>query len=362
MKNALRLLFLAVALFTSFSLRGAGVNRDTVLVARLEFVVNTSTVVENDVYEHFVGEILPLLRENRENVIKVMVVGSASPEGNKARNRVLETIRSDKAVFYLMNAVDRSKIEVINSSDMFLHVAKREDSDYAARRGVYIEIWLHKPEIYERVDTLRFEKIDTVYSHSTDTIYIEKPWKRIPVLALKTNLVSDLLITPNVQAELYTHVAGLSLEFSYTCPWWHDDGVYFYHQILNGTAGVRKYFKNDYLGHYLGTYVHTGIYDLCYDKRNGWQGETNGAGLGYGYVFASKKHPRLKFEAFIRAGWLYTRYDTYHASEPFDGKYYYNWYKKASDFVPRRFVMNYVGPTMVGFNLTYDLICLRRYY
>lgn len=340
---------------------GFEVKKDTVLVARLEFVVNTATVIENGEYEHFANEILPLLRENKDNVMKIMVVGSASPEGNKTRNRFLETIRSEKAVFYLSKIIERNRIEIINSSDMFLHVAKREDSDYAARRGVYIEIWLHKPEIYEKIDTVRFERIDTLYSHSVDTIYIEKNWKRIPILGIKTNLISDIAITPNVQAELYTHLWGTSLEFSYTFPWWHDDGIYFYHQILNGTAGIRKYLKDNYTGHYFGIYGNTGIYDICYDKNEGYQGEEHGAGLTYGYVFQSSKHPRWKAELFIRGGWMYSRYDTYHASNPFDGKYYYNWYKKASEFVPRRLELNYLGPTMFGFNITYDLICLRRY-
>lgn len=353
------LILIITMLFIPAILLGAEVKRDTVLVGRLEFVVNTDKVIENAEYEHFANEILPLLQENKDNVIKVMVVGSASPEGNKARNRVLETIRSEKAAQYLSSIVDRSKIEIINSSDMFLHVAKRESSDYAARRGVYIEIWLHKPEIYKSVDTVRFERIDTVYCH--DTVYFEKPWKCIPILGIKTNLISDIAITPNVQAELYTHLWGLSLEFSYTFPWWYNDDIYFYHQILNGTAGIRKYLKNDYTGHYFGIYANTAIYDICYDKREGYQGEANGVGLSYGYVFQNSKHPRWKTELFVRAGVLYTRYDTYHASNPFDGKYYYNWYKKASDFIPRRFVLNYLGPTMIGFNITYDLICVRRY-
>ena len=363
LKNIFKTLIICIMLFASVNLFGSEAKKDTVLVGRLEFVINTATVIENEQYEHFANEMLPLIEENKENVMKVMVVGSASPEGNKARNRVLETIRSERATFLLSRVIDRDKIEIINSSEMFLHVSKREDSDFAARRGVYIEVWLHRPEIYERVDTIRIEKRDTLYSHSIDTIYIEKPWKRIPILAVKTNLASDIVATPNVQAELYTWLWGLSLEFDYTCPWWHKDyGSYVYYQLLDGKAGIRKYLNNKYNGHWIGVYANTAIYDFCFwNKDKGWQGEVYGAGLGYGYVFQSKKYPRIKFEPYIRVGWFNTKFDTYHASQPWNEKYYYNWYLRASDFVPRRFNMNYFGPTEIGFNFTFDLICLRKY-
>lgn len=366
MKNLFKIFLLSVLLFASFTLNGQEVERDTIVIGRIEFTVNTLNIVKNECYEHFVNEVIPLVRDNKDRVVKAMVVGSASPEGRKERNRALASGRAMKALPFLREVLSDSLINIVSDSELFLQMSKCKEEDFKIRRGTYIEIWISGKNEHV-IDTLRIERIDTVYIHDTlyvhDTVYIEKPFKRIPILAIKTNLVSDLLITPNVQAELYTHLWGLSLEFDYTFPWFHKDyDDYFYYQILNGTAGIRKYLNNKYNGHYFGIYANTAIYDICpFDKDKGWQGEVYGAGISYGYVFQNKKHPRLKFEPYIRVGWFNTKFDTYHASQPWDGKYYYNWYLRASDFVPRRFNMNYFGPTEIGFNFTFDLICLRKY-
>ncbi len=346
---------------------GQMVEKDTVITGRVEFVVNTNRIIDNDCYSQFANEILPMVHYNEDRVIKVMIVGSASPEGNPERNRYLSKIRAEKVLDILSKFISKEKIDVVSDGELFLQVSRCKKEDFKVRRGVYVEAWIEGVSTHT-VNTLKLERVDTLYIHDTlylhDTVYIEKPFKRIPILAVKTNLVSDLLVTPNIQAELYTHLWGLSLEFDYTFPWFHKDyDKYFYYQILNGTAGIRKYLNNKYNGHYFGIYANTAVYDICpFDKDKGWQGEVYGAGISYGYVFQNKKHPRLKFEPYIRVGWFNTKFDTYHASQPWDGKYYYNWYLKASDFVPRRFNMNYFGPTEIGFNFTFDLICLRKYY
>lgn len=360
-KIVLKISLFCMLLLASASVYGEEAKKDTTLVGRLEFVVNTANVIENEEYRYFVDTLLPAIKNNKERVTNVIVVGSASPEGRKDRNLYLEKIRAQKACSYLKDVIEDDKVFVMNSSEVFLYTSKCKEEDWDARRGTFVKVWF-KGEIIKEVehkDTVLIR--DTVYHTQIDTIYLEKPLRRIPILGVKTNLLSDVIAAPNVQAELYTHLKGVSLEFSYTFPWWYNDDIYAYYQVLNGTAGVRKYFKDNYLGHYIGAYGNTAIYDICYDKEKGYQGEVHGCGLSYGYVFANRRHPRLKFEFYARAGWLYTRFDTYHAGNPFAGKYYYNWYKKASDFVPRRFEMNYFGPTALGFNITYDLICLRRY-
>lgn len=366
MKKLLNIILSVTMLFSSMVLRGQEVERDTVIIGRLEFVVNTTKIIKNDCYDHFVNEFIPTLFFNEDRIVKVMLVGSASPEGPKERNLYLSRARALETLPFLKNIVPAEKLNVVSDSELFLQMSKCRKEDFDVRRGAYVEAWI-RGKSKNRVDTLRFERIDTVYIHDTlyvhDTIYIEKPWRRIPILGVKTNMLSDVLITPNVQAELYTHLWGLSLEFDYTFPWFHKDyDKYFYYQILNGTVGIRKYLNNNYTGHYFGIYANTAIYDICpFDKDKGWQGEVYGGGLSYGYVFQNKKYPRIKLEPYIRVGWFDTKFDTYHASQPWDGKYYYNWYLRASDFVPRRFNMNYFGPTEIGINFTFDLICLRRY-
>jgi len=339
-----------------------------ILSSTIEFVVNTDNIIKNDHYNYYIDKIIPILEYNKDKVDNIILIGSASPEGNYENNIMLANKRADKIYSYIKDIIPSDKIVVNNDYALFLNKTGYDESDYRKLRATYIEIHFKKEkEIIKQIDTVYITNtiIDTVYCYNTliDTVYITKVPEKIPILNIKTNLISDLLITPNVQAELYTYLWGISLEFDYTFPWYHKDyDKYFYYQILHGMAGIRKYLKNDYTGHYIGIYGNTGIYDICFfNKDLGWQGEAHGVGLSYGYVFRSKKYPRLKFEPYVRIGWLNTRFDTYHASDPWDEKYYYNWYSNIYDFVPRRFNMNYFGPTSIGFNLTFDLICIRKY-
>ena len=363
MKKLLRLLVVAICLFASAV---AGYSQNTVS-ATVEFVVNTDKFVENQKYDDFVNSIVPFIWSNADDIENILLIGSASPEGRKDWNKHLADIRAKRIQIYIKDYVPLYKVNVINDYDLFLEKTGLNESDYKKLRATYIEIHMRTPQIITQIDTIyiREKEIDTVYCccKQIDTVYIREKPRLIPILGVKTNLVADVLITPNIQAELYTHLWGLSLEFDYTFPWWHlDYDDYFYYQILDGKAGIRKYLRNDYTGHYFGIYANTAIYDLCFfNKDKGWQGELYGAGISYGYVFQNKKHPRWKFEPYVRLGWFNIKFDTYHASQPWDEKYYYNWYLRASDFVPRRFNMNYFGPTELGFNLTFDLICVRKY-
>ena len=351
-------------------LTGMGQVLKTPKPATIEFVVNTDRVITNDNYVNFIKNIVPFVRENADQIDSIAFIGSASPEGNKEHNVHLAEIRAEKIYSFISDYIPKSKIVVNNDYDLFLSKTGLNEDDYGKLRAAYIEIHMRPEEppveikpVHDTIyitDYIKDVVRDTIYIW--DTVYFEKPLKRIPVLAIKTNLASELIAAPNVQAELYTHWAGISLEFDYTFPWYKIHDKYFYYQVLNGTVGVRKYFRDDYTGHYIGAYGNTAIYDLCFFKKDkGWQGELYGAGLSYGYVFTSKKNPRIKFEPYIRAGWFNTKFDKYHASQPWDDKYYYDWYQRASDFVPRRFNMNYFGPTEIGFNFTFDLVCIRKY-
>lgn len=342
-------------------------SNNCIISSTVEFVVNTNDFIHNENYDKFITETIHFINKNSEDIENILLIGCASPEGNKNWNKYLANIRADKIKLFLKGVIPNYKIEVINDYNLFLEKTGLDESDYRKLRATYIEIHLKKPKIVTQTDTIYIKETfrDTIYISESfrDTIYIKQKPDIIPILAIKTNVVSDILATPNVQAELYTWLWGLSLEFDYTFPWWKKDyDSYFYYQLLNGTAGIRKYFNNKYTGHWIGIYANTAIYDFCFwNKDKGWQGELYGAGIGYGYVFQNKKYPRIKFEPFIRIGWFNTKFDKYHASQPWNEKYYYDWYLRVSDFVPRRFNMNYFGPTEIGFNLTFDLICLRKY-
>ena len=371
--------------------------KDTVLTTDICFYVNTNNIVKDDPgFNTYTNEILPFIYSNMSSLDKIVFKGAASIEGDSKHNYKLSQIRIEKILensWYLPqdkietdyrgedydrlielidNPDDRNELQDIVNSEVNVKKKIRELSFYKdIVKNIYPKLRSVRVDVYFKFneddcrckpDTLYFERIDTVYITEIDTVYIREKLKRFPIVAMKTNLASDLILAPNVQAEVYTYLWGLSLEFDYTFPWYYSDKVYMYYQLLDGRAGIRKYFNNKYTGHYLGVYGHTFIYDFAINKDKGWQGEGYGAGLSYGYVFQNKKYPRIKFEPYIRAGWFYTRFDKYHASQPFDTKYYYDWYGRNSDFVPRRFEMNYFGPTEIGFTFTFDLICGYKKY
>ena len=69
-----------------------------------------------------------------------------------------------------------------------------------------------------------------------------------------------------------------------------------------------------------------------------------------------KHDTRWKVEAFIRFGYYQSLYDPYHASDPYNGKYYYDWEGMPEDFISRNYRLRWFGPTGAGITIRYDLI------
>lgn len=135
-----------------------------------------------------------------------------------------------------------------------------------------------------------------------------------PLLAVKTNLLFDVAMMPNVEVEVPIRNRW-SLNGEVMFPWWLFENDKYCLQILMGSVegrywlGNRK--KKDVLtGHFLGLYAGGGKYDLQWD-RDGYQGEFFiAAGLSYGYAMKIARNLRLEFNLGI--GLLRTNYEYYH--------------------------------------------------
>ena len=178
-----------------------------------------------------------------------------------------------------------------------------------------------------------------------------------PLLAIKSNLLYDLGTVLNVGVEYFPRNSHWSFAAHYTFPWWSIDKQHLYLQALDGQLEARRYFKGNghYAGHYLSAYAHANLYDLSFDAERAWQGEGWGAGLSYGYAWRIGKTQRWRIEAFVKAGYYQTLFDPYHASDPYNGKYYYDWEGMPEDFIPRNYRTRWLGPTGAGVTLSYDL-------
>lgn len=197
------------------------------------------------------------------------------------------------------------------------------------------------------------------------------PERKRPVLAVKTNLPyygffrKDLGWAPiyNVEAEWYpTENGRWTLLGEYEFPWHMAKDNHECFEMLNLQLEARRYFKkaSNHSGHYLSAYAGVNLFDICFDgySGHGFQGEGFGGGLGYGYVLPLGKKPdtRWKLEFFIKGGVYVTLYDPYDAGNPFQGKYYYEWYDAPNLFIRRNMIFRWLGPTGAGITLSYDLI------
>lgn len=143
-----------------------------------------------------------------------------------------------------------------------------------------------------------------------------------PLFALKTNLLFDAAMMPNVEIELPIGKHNrYSLNGELIFPWWLIDGDKYCLQILMGGLEGRYWLgsrenrmnREVLTGHFLGLYAGGGKYDLQW-KENGYQGEFFiAAGISYGYAHRIGRNLRLEYN--IGIGLLRTDYRHYHARD-----------------------------------------------
>ena len=144
--------------------------------------------------------------------------------------------------------------------------------------------------------------------------------RRRPLLALKTNLLFDAALMPNVEIEVPVGKRW-SVNGEYAFPWWQFDRGKYCMQVLMGGLegrywlGSRKSREDREVltGHFLGLYAGGGKYDLQWGEK-GYQGEFFiAAGVSYGWATRIARHLHLEF--IIGIGLLRTDYRHYHARD-----------------------------------------------
>ena len=126
--------------------------------------------------------------------------------------------------------------------------------------------------------------------------------RRRPLLALKTNLLFDAALMPNVEIEVPVGKRW-SVNGEYAFPWWQFDRGKYCMQVLMGGLegrywlGSRKSREDREVltGHFLGLYAGGGKYDLQWGEK-GYQGEFFiAAGVSYGWATRIARHLHLEF-------------------------------------------------------------------
>lgn len=144
-----------------------------------------------------------------------------------------------------------------------------------------------------------------------------------PLLAIKTNLLFDATLMPNVEIEVPIGKRW-SINGEYMFPWWLIDNDKYCLQIVSGGLEGRYWLGNRQsreqrevlTGHFLGLYAGGGKYDLQW-KENGYQGEFFiAAGISYGW--ATRIARNLHLELNVGIGMLRTNYRHYHAIDDYE--------------------------------------------
>ncbi len=140
------------------------------------------------------------------------------------------------------------------------------------------------------------------------------PTKNQSYLAIKTNLLYDAILVPNVGVEArvynkYTVYADLMYAG------WDFPKKHVSWDVYGAQCGARKYFgeksmERSFTGHHAGVYAQA----LAYDFQGGNIGQQTitlhiGAGFEYGYAFPIGRNLNLDFE--LGVGYITGQYDEY---------------------------------------------------
>lgn len=197
-----------------------------------------------------------------------------------------------------------------------------------------------------------------------------EPKERLPLIAVRTNLIHDFFYMPNfgfapganIQLEYFPRRGHYTFNAGFTFTNHRHWSTHKFFQVRDAQLEVRRYFRqgHPYRGAYLGLYAHGFAYGIGFSATRGWEGEGFGGGLTGGYTLKLTRSGHFRLELMAAVGYLTTTYDPYVWGNPItgtaDGKYYYDYTGKASRFKKRNHRFNWMGPTNLGVQLTYDII------
>ena len=175
-----------------------------------------------------------------------------------------------------------------------------------------------EPEVVR--DTVFIIQRDTMVLRDTVRICYGGRSRRPFYMALKTNLLYDVALVPNIGVEFYLG-KGWSVGGNWIYAWWKSDKRHNYWRTYGGELDVRKYFgkkakEKPLTGHHLGVYGQMLTYDFELGGTGCQSKSSYGVGIEYGYSLPVAK--RLNIDFGIGIGYLGGEYKEY---KPIDGHY-----------------------------------------
>lgn len=309
-----------------------------------------------------------LSRISEDELKSLTIIGSASPEGPVAINERLAGSRAQNLTDLIVSRYPslKGKIEVVNGGENWegLRSAVQKDDMLSAQERQDILDVIDSPlSAQEKEARLRalptynhlFEDIfpslrsasvlaglrpnaalastDTkladaqVISGGKPSVPADMSYRSVtreyeeeeirPIVAVSTNALYDVLITPNFAVEVPIG-RQWSAYADYSFPWWvnraNDRAWQMLKLDLGGRYWISRHSKTDKMdvlnGHFVGLTGMAGYYDVE-PKHEGYQGEFLAVGLEYGYAWNLGKKKKWRLEASAAAGWMGTQYRYY---------------------------------------------------
>lgn len=266
---------------------------------------------------------------------------------------LIDTILSDEAVLHHDSAENLLKLKSLKSGVPYQYMYTRQFPMLRASK-MYIEYYRHLLEMPQGDDSLAIPSLSVDLPGGVAV----SPDFKMPVdsgrnfyMALKTNMLYDLLAVPNISAEFYVG-KNWSIVGNWMYGWWKTDARHRYWRIYGGDAALRWWFgsqahRKPLTGHHIGVYAGVVTYDFEWGGK-GYMGGLPGktlwdrcmkvCGLEYGYSLPIAR--RLNIDFTIGIGYMGGKYMTY---EP-DDKFYV--WKSTNK-------LNWFGPTKAEISLVW---------
>lgn len=169
--------------------------------------------------------------------------------------------------------------------------------------------------------------------------YIERPAKKLPVVALRTNLLYDALVVPNIGLEVALPM-HFTIAFDWIATWIKSDAKHLYWQGYGGYLTLRYYFgkaANEYpfIGHHVGIYGDLLTYDIEFGGQ-GYQAWKPGFGGGVEYGYSLPVGHDLCIDFNIGVGYQGGQYEVYQPANDGTGHYVWQATRKRRWFGPTK--------------------------
>ena len=244
---------------------------------------------------HITISVQKLLSEESDPTTSGVVTGKETPATATDASVAKESIGASVTI---PTTKSEAKEETTTTEDTtIVPTAKSETKEKTTATSDATTAVTEKISTETTTDTILFAVDSTIVADSliaiadttiaaTDTVV--DPIECESFIAIKSNLLYDAAITPNIALEVYLG-KGFSISASWQYAWWKRDKSAFYWRIYGGDAEVRYWFGKEakekpLTGHHVGVYGQLFTYDFIFGRKGVLAPRWSWAvGASYGY-------------------------------------------------------------------------------